>query len=403
MKHAQDSSPSASPSDPVLSRLLAERKEHFRKVFGIDSPFQKTYHADELIHFAPLRTMSREEEQRLRAEVERLAPFFQGPFPCTRNLAITGAYDGRPKCRQILNPMLPQSLAGKRVLEIACNAGFDSFFINLRGPREYLATDPDPICHQQALLLNSVYRTGIEFRRLAWQELSSAVHGTFDLVVCIGLLYHEPSPMELLAKMEQLTAPGGAVILETLVLATEVRAPLAKFIETTYRGDPSVWWIPTTTCVEGLVRAAGFSEVQLTHKMLDASLNPLDPTRTIEGWPSEALAYFLAQKKEGRPATSLKPAELAATSEWEAQLGGARAVQQPDDAASYRRQLEQTRAQLEAIYATLHTSLSWRFANRVGRMANRLCPPGSWRGRVYAAVASRLRGERRGARVEPRG
>lgn len=381
----------------------AQLREEFRKVFGTDNPFQKNYRPEELIQFAPLPAVGREEDERLRREAERLGPFFQGPFPITQNLTITGAYDGRPKCQQILGPMLPQSLAGKRVLEIAANAGFDSFFINLRGPREYVAIEPHPVFHEQALFLNSLYRARIDFRRLAWQELSPDVQGTFDLVVCIGLLYHEPSPMELLAKLNQMTALGGTVLLETLVVAEEANAPAAKFVEGSYRGDPSVWWIPTIPCVEAMLRASGFPGSRLAFKHADVSLNPRDPIHTVEGWPVAALGYFMGQKSDTGRVLPVNPAEFAAEKEWAGQLGSAPVSLNSAEAASYRQQLEQTRAQLEAIYATLDTSLSWRFANRVGRMANRLCPPGSWRGRVYAAVLDRLRGERRRARAEPRG
>ena len=374
-----------------VERIRARQKELFAKVLRAGGPLERSYDPEELIHFAPLRAAPREEEERLRAEIERLAPFFQGPFPVTPNLTITGAYDARVKCKTILGPLLPESLEGRSVLEIACNAGYDSFFLNLRRPRKYLAVDPNPVVHPQALFLNAHYGAGIDFQCLDWRELAPERHGVFDWVICIGLLYHEVSPMDLLAKMYEMTAVGGSVLLETLVLASDARAPVAKFIGGSFRGDPNTWWLPTTTCAEAMLAAAGFSEPRTRSKLPDFSLNPADPERTVEGWPREAIAYFTARKLEKGGGAEIVPAAYAADAAWEADATRGRPGGDTSDADYYRQQLEQTRAALEGVYATLNSSLSWRFAFRMGQWASRLCPPGSLRGRLFASARSWLR------------
>jgi len=57
----------------------------------------------------------------------------------------------------------------------------------------------------QAEFLESIYRTGVDFRQIGWQQLDPSEHGLFDLEHCHGVLHHEPNPIE----VEELTLAEG--------------------------------------------------------------------------------------------------------------------------------------------------------------------------------------------------
>ena len=91
------------------------------------------------------------------------------------------------------------ALAGKRVLDIACNSGFWSIQCALLGA-EVVGIDARAELIEQANLLKSI--TGAdkaEFRRLDFWEMSpETLGGTFDVVLNLGFLYHVPKPLEAL-------------------------------------------------------------------------------------------------------------------------------------------------------------------------------------------------------------
>ena len=128
----------------------------------------------------------------------------------------------------VLGDALPENLSGKRVLDVGSNAGYDPFMFSRLGADYVLGCEPFEFI-EQALFLESIYKTGVDFQRIGWQDLDPAVHGTFDLVHCHGVLYHEPNPMGLLARLWQLTAPGGTLLLGSMMLADPTLSEYARY------------------------------------------------------------------------------------------------------------------------------------------------------------------------------
>ena len=118
------------------------------------------------------------------------------------------------------------SLAGKRVLDIGCNAGFWSIQCALLGAREVVGFDARPELIEQAKLVASI--VGVEntqFRVLnIWDMHLETFGGSFDVVLNLGVLYHLPKALEALELTKALTREH--VVLDTVVLPTA--APLIR-------------------------------------------------------------------------------------------------------------------------------------------------------------------------------
>ena len=87
--------------------------------------------------------------------------------------------------------------------------------------------------------------------------------GTFDVVLCLGVLYHL---QDLLPAAERLRAVTRQLaVIETAAIGLE--APTDEALFEFLPGhdvnhDPTNWWIPTECGVHGLLRAAGFGSVE---------------------------------------------------------------------------------------------------------------------------------------------
>jgi tRNA (mo5U34)-methyltransferase len=110
----------------------------------------------------------------------------------------------RQRERYFFDPLVAHyggSLEGKRVLDLGCNAGFWSLKALEAGCDFVWGIDGREMHIEQASLVMSVKGVGPERYRLTPAnlfEVDLASEPPFDVVLCLGLLYHVSKPIELL-------------------------------------------------------------------------------------------------------------------------------------------------------------------------------------------------------------
>lgn len=166
---------------------------------------------------------------------------------------------------------LPASLAGKTVLDIGAWDGFFSFEAERRGAARVLAAD-HYAWHGLGWgtgqgkagfeLARQALGSRVEDRDIDVLDLSPESVGRFDIVFFLGVLYHVPNPLLALERVASVTA--GTLILETVVDMVGYSRPAAAFYpDRQLNGDPTNWWGPNQAAVCGMLRAVGFSRVEV--------------------------------------------------------------------------------------------------------------------------------------------
>jgi len=223
-----------------------------------------------------------------------LGLFLQGPFPLPGNRVTRSAWDCRGKLGAYKATGVLPDLSGARVLDIGCNAGYDTFLMSSLGAIEAVGIEPYDFW-QQALFLDAVYDVpGVSFMNLGWEDIDPRFFGEFDFVNCQGLIYHVKNPMQLLGKIASIMHPGSVLLLETHVLLET--SSQAQFIEDSFWGDETYWWVFGDQCLMGMLRASGFKDVRMPLKAACDSRNPTNSRITVEGHPAGARAWFVAVK-----------------------------------------------------------------------------------------------------------
>jgi tRNA (mo5U34)-methyltransferase len=243
-------------TDPIDDAMRALR-EAVEQQLGVQRPEHADIAPEACERFADDLPAELPPERRaeLLARADELQPWLQGPFWLGGDLVIGGTW--RNDQRWVgLAPHLPEDLSGTRVLDVGSNAGYDPFMFRKRGA-EVLAAEPFSFI-EQARFLEEVYRSGVDFQPLRWEDLDPAVHGTFDLVHCHGVLYHERHPMALLERLRAMTAEGGRLLFGSMMLASPELAEYARFVPGAYYGDPTWWWVPGRLCMRWMLEACGF-------------------------------------------------------------------------------------------------------------------------------------------------
>jgi SAM-dependent methyltransferase len=164
------------------------------------------------------------------------------------------------------------SLRGRRVLDLGCNSGFWSLKAIEAGAEFVLGIEGRPMHVDQA---NLVFEAkGIDPDRYRFElgnVLTHPVGGDFDVVLCLGLLYHVAKPTELFEVM----ARSGADI---LVIDTRVSNVPGSCFEIRHEpmDDPrnglehEMIFIPTRQAVVTLAREFGYRTVPLALDMASA-------------------------------------------------------------------------------------------------------------------------------------
>lgn len=171
---------------------------------------------------------------------------------------------------------IPADLTGCTVLDIGCNAGFYSIEMKRRGAERVLGIDFDDIYLSQARFATEVAELDIEFRKLSVYDVA-ALGERFDIVLFMGVLYHLRHPLLALDLIREHVAKDLLVFQSMQRGSREVEAidsdytfwtadqfdkpgyPKLHFIERSYAGDPTNWWVPNAACVEAMLRSAGFA------------------------------------------------------------------------------------------------------------------------------------------------
>lgn len=226
--------------------------------------------------------------------LSQLGLFLQGPFPLPGERVARSAWDCRGKFGAYEMTGVLSKLAGARVLDVGCNAGYDTFLMSSQGAVEVVGLEPNGFYHQ-ACFLNAVYEVpGVCFVNLGWEDLDRRYFGSFDLVNCQGLIYHTREPMLLIEKLASVMHSGASLLLETHVLSEE--STQSQFIEGAFWGDETYWWVFGAQCLMGMLRSSGFKDVRMPFKVECNSRNPLNPGVTVEGYRAGSRAWIVATR-----------------------------------------------------------------------------------------------------------
>src|SRR5215813_3689617 len=154
---------------------------------------------------------------------------------------------------------LPADLAGKRVLDIGSWDGWFSFEAERRGA-SVTSVDREEIDNYRTMHRSLGSKN--DYRILDLYELPTAGLGRFDIVFCLGVLYHLKHPvlgLEIVCSLATEVA-----IIETFVTEGDPEIPVMEFYETTeLNGQMDNWVGPTANCVLAMCRTAGFARVEL--------------------------------------------------------------------------------------------------------------------------------------------
>ncbi len=254
------------------------------------------------------KDISPQDHTRLTEVLHGFMPWRKGPFRIF-DIDIDAEWRSERKWNR-LQPELPD-LENKIIGDIGCNNGYYMFRMVPYRPKLVLGFEP--YIHH--------YYTFRTLNRFACQEnLQVELLGIehlplfpecFDVLFCLGILYHRQSPIDALRDIYTALKPGGTMLIESQAIPGA--GSMALFPEKTYAKVPGTWFVPTADCLRNWLLRCGFREVEkfcmhpmsnqeqrktqwMTFESYDDFIDASDPSRTVEGYPAPWRVFFKATK-----------------------------------------------------------------------------------------------------------
>ena len=198
----------------------------------------------------------------------------------------------------------------RRVLDVGCGNGYFGWRMLDAGAQAVVGLDPFLLYVAQHEIV----------RRLAGPANNMVLPisdtglisrlNAFDIVLSMGVLYHRTSPIDHLQMLREALHPGGQLVLETLIIDDSNATVLVPKVR--YARMRNVWFIPSLSMLTLWLQRTGFRDVDIvdvaittteeqrrtdwmTFESLSEFLDPIDPTRTSEGYPAPVRAMVTAR------------------------------------------------------------------------------------------------------------
>ena len=211
-----------------------------------------------------------------------------------------------------LLPHVP-NLTGKVVCDLGCGNGYFMYRMLAQKPRCVVGVDPNFHAwmeFQAFQQFTSPEADVLKFEIMRGENMD-LFPATFDVVFCLGVLYHTPDPVGMLRKIRGSLKRKGVLVVDCESIPGD--DDVALFPKKKYTNMKGVYFVPTQNTLVNWLRRSGFVNIRVfyaeplsseeqrvtewapVHTSLQNSLHPTDETKTIEGYPRPLRIYVRAE------------------------------------------------------------------------------------------------------------
>ena len=180
-------------------------------------------------------------------------------------------------------------------------------------PHSITGFDPSGLFKCQFDFINHFIKAPITFELLGVENLSQYAQtqdSAFDVIFCLGVLYHRTDPIRTLKTLYASLKNGGELILDTLIFDSPLEICLCPKVS--YAKMSNVYFIPSISALQGWCERAKFENFELLYlkptttqeqrktQWVDSlsleSFLDSHQKQTIEGYPAPKRGYFKMKK-----------------------------------------------------------------------------------------------------------
>ena len=280
-------------------------KPYWEAVTGLPNVKEVEVKLGDTVEVYP-KGLTKEEEAYIYSSAKTVWPWRKGPFQIASTF-IDSEWRSHIKY-DLLRPHF--DLKDKIVGDIGCNNGYYLFRMLTHKPKKLIGFDPSAIYYSQFQFIDHFIGSNIVYELLGVEHVEFYEH-KFDVLFCLGVLYHRADPVGMLKSLFKGLNKGGELILDTFMIDGEDEVCLTP--KERYSKIPNIYFIPTINALKNWCYRAGFDRVEVLEvkktdlteqrktewintQSLEDFLDPNDPEKTVEGYPAPKRVYIKAYK-----------------------------------------------------------------------------------------------------------
>mgnify|MGYP001037353767 FL=1 len=285
--------------------LHGEFKDWIKNVNLLPDVAASDVNLQTLVSVGDESTLSEGLRKKTKHHLMQLKPWRKGPYHL-HGLHVDTEWRSDFKWER-LTPYI-SDLTDRYILDVGCGSGYHLWRMKGAGAKFVVGIDPTQLFLAQFWAVKHfIQDENVNLLPLGIDDLPKLQ--TFDTVFSMGVLYHRKSPMDFLQQLKNQMAPGGELVLETLIIEGDENTVLVP--QDRYAKMRNVWFIPSAKALEMWMAKIGFTNIRLVNidqttldeqrktewidtESLEDFLDPNDPSKTIEGYPAPLRAIFVA-------------------------------------------------------------------------------------------------------------
>eukprot|EP00553_Chaetoceros_curvisetus_P016152 CAMPEP_0204652172 /NCGR_PEP_ID=MMETSP0718-20130828/14400_1 /ASSEMBLY_ACC=CAM_ASM_000674 /TAXON_ID=230516 /ORGANISM="Chaetoceros curvisetus" /LENGTH=505 /DNA_ID=CAMNT_0051676097 /DNA_START=230 /DNA_END=1747 /DNA_ORIENTATION=- len=242
--------------------------------------------------------------------IKMLKPWKKGPLNLF-GTNIDTEWRSDWKWLRLQNALHEIDFENKTVCDLGCGNGYFMYRMLEYKPKLVVGIDPNLHAWLEFNLFQRI--SGIEKLKFEYirGDIMSSLPGMFDIVFCLGVLYHTPDPIGMLKDIHLSMKGKSKLIVDCQGIDGEDH--VALFPKKRYTNMKGVYFLPTMNTLKNWLQRANFKNIKVIFseelstdeqratewadvRSLKESLDPNDDSKTIEGYPRAYRFYVLCEK-----------------------------------------------------------------------------------------------------------
>lgn len=293
-------------NDWYKNSLHGEFKDWVKNIELLPKVAPSDVNIQDSVSVGSLDTMPEGLRKKTKHHLMQMKPWRKGPYHL-HGLHVDTEWRSDFKWDR-LKPYI-SDLKERYVLDVGCGSGYHLWRMIGEDAKFVVGIDPTQLFLAQFWAVQHFMQNpNVNLLPLGIDDLPELK--AFDTVFSMGVLYHRKSPMDFLQQLKRQLAPGGELVLETLIIEGDENTVLVP--EDRYAKMRNIWFIPSAKALENWLTKVGFKNVRLVNidqttldeqrktewidtESLEDFLDPNDPSKTIEGYPAPLRGIFIAE------------------------------------------------------------------------------------------------------------
>ena len=288
--------------------MLKQQMPHYHDIFAM--PYRAAQHknfVNAAITIGTAEELDEQEQELLWQHCCFFKPWKKGTWSLF-GIDIDGEWRSDLKWQRLAKKLYDGQ--NKKIADIGCHNGYFMFRLAAHHPSLVVGFEPSPRGYFNFHFLQRYAQvTNIYFEPFGLAHLDH-YPAFFDLVLCLGILYHHTDPVAILRRIHRSLAKGGRVLIDCQGIDSPTSTLLLPARR--YAGATGIWYLPSKQALTHWLQRTNFRHINFFYegylssdeqrRTAWADIASLDDFvchathKTVEGYPAPWRMYVEAVK-----------------------------------------------------------------------------------------------------------